>query len=233
MKNVLLELREVKKEYRLGGETIRALDGVSLQIRQGEFVAVMGPSGAGKSTLLHVSSLLDNPSGGTILLHGEDVSLVPESGLARLRNREIGFIFQQFNLLPKTSALENVALPLVYGGVKASDRYARAKAMLEKVGLGDRLNNTRAQLSGGQQQRVAIARALVNDPSLIFADEPTGNLDSKSGDEIMELLTSIHHDGGTIIVVTHEQAIAQYAQRLIQVKDGRILSDTRQRRKRK
>lgn len=233
MKPVLLELRNVKKEYKVGEEKIRALDGVSLKIQQGEFVAIMGPSGAGKSTLLHISSLLDNPTEGTVLLHGEDVSLVPESGLARLRNREIGFIFQQFNLLPKTSALENVALPLVYAGAKPTDRHAKAKKMLERVGLGDRLNNTRAQLSGGQQQRVAIARALVNDPSLIFADEPTGNLDSKSGEEIMHLLTEIHKEGGTIVLVTHEHDIAQFAQRLIIVKDGKILSDTRNKRMKK
>lgn len=233
MSKVLLELNSVVKRYRLGDEDISALDGVSLQVKQGEFVAIMGPSGAGKSTLLHVCSLLDNPTSGSIKLNGKDVSSEPEKRLARIRNKEIGFIFQQFNLLPKTSAVDNVALPLVYAGLPEGVRRARATAMLQRVGLGERLENTRAQLSGGQQQRVAIARALVNEPSLIFADEPTGNLDSKSGSEIMQLLSQIHQDGGTVILVTHELDVADYAQRLIQVRDGRIVSDTKQKKRRK
>lgn len=232
MKDVVLALQNVKKSYRLGDEHIQALRGVDLSITRGEFVAVMGPSGAGKSTLLQIASLLDNPSEGSVVLGGEDVSRLSESRLARVRNREIGFVFQQFNLLPKTSAWENVALPLVYAGVGKDERKARAVAMLQKVGLGERLNNTRAQLSGGQQQRVAIARAVINDPTVLFADEPTGNLDSKSGDEIMEMFTQLNRDGRTIILVTHEQEIAEYANRIIRVKDGQIVQDIRQKAKR-
>lgn len=233
MKDVVLALRKVKKTYRLGDETILALAGVDLEITRGEFVAIMGPSGAGKSTLLQIASLLDNPTSGKVILSGDDVSQLSESRLARVRNKEIGFVFQQFNLLPKTSAWENVALPLVYGGVNNGERKKRAVEMLEKVGLGERLNNTRAQLSGGQQQRVAIARALVNNPVLLFADEPTGNLDSKSGDEIMEMFTKLNKDGRTIILVTHEPDIAAYANRIIRVKDGQIVEDTKKHSSRK
>lgn len=229
----VLSLKNVKKIYTMGEEKIYALNGITLDISAGEFVAIMGPSGAGKSTLLHVASLLDNPSSGQLRLRNEDVSEAKESKLARIRNSEIGFVFQQFNLLPKTSALDNVALPLLYAGLEKKARHARAKAMLERVGLGDRLNNTRAQLSGGQQQRVAIARALINDPTLIFADEPTGNLDSRSGDEIMELFTELNKEGRTIVLVTHEPDIAEYAQRLITVKDGKILSDVQKKKRRK
>jgi putative ABC transport system ATP-binding protein len=229
MKDVVLALRKVKKSYRLGDETIQALRGVELEITRGEFVAIMGPSGAGKSTLLQIASLLDNPTTGQVILSGEDVSQLSESRLARVRNKEIGFVFQQFNLLPKTSAWENVALPLVYAGVSSDERKERAVAMLEKVGLGDRLNNTRAQLSGGQQQRVAIARALINDPTVLFADEPTGNLDSKSGEEIMAMFTQLNKDGRTIILVTHEPDIAAFANRTIRVKDGQVVEDTKKR----
>ncbi len=227
MSDIVLSLQKVKKSYRLGEETIQALRGVDLEIERGEFVAIMGPSGAGKSTLLQIASLLDNPTSGKVVLSGEDVSQLSESRLARVRNREIGFVFQQFNLLPKTSAWENVALPLVYAGVSGPQRKKRAVSMLEKVGLGDRLNNTRAQLSGGQQQRVAIARALINDPTLLFADEPTGNLDSASGEEIMQMFTQLNKDGRTIILVTHEPEIAAFANRVLRVKDGVIVEDVR------
>ncbi len=222
----VLELVSISKHYHLGDTVIRALQKISVSIYPGEFVAIMGPSGSGKSTFLQVASILATPTSGVIKLKGKDVTSYSEVERARLRNREIGFVFQAFNLLARTSALENVALPLVYAGVGDWDRRQRARTFLEKVGLGDRLENTPAQLSGGQQQRVAIARALVNDPSLIFADEPTGNLDSKSGAEIVELLSQLHADGKTIIMVTHEEEVARAAKRLIVFKDGEILSDT-------
>lgn len=221
----VLSLAHVTKTYHVGDQAIHALQDVTVDICAGEFVAIMGPSGAGKSTLLQIASLLDNPTSGTIVLSGEDVSQASEAELARLRNREIGFVFQQFNLLPKTSALENVALPLVYSGVTSHERDRRAREMLEMVGLGDRLRNTRAQLSGGQQQRVAIARALVNNPTILFADEPTGNLDSRSGEEIMAIFSTLHRKGHTIVLVTHEPDVAAYASRLITVRDGRISQD--------
>jgi putative ABC transport system ATP-binding protein len=230
---VVLELRNVVKTYRLGEQTIEALRGVNFSLRQGEFVAIMGASGAGKSTMLQISSLLDNPTSGEILLHSKDVSKYNEAQLARVRNREIGFVFQQFNLLPKVPAWENVALPLVYSGASKQQRFQKSKLLLEKVNLGDRLHNSRNQLSGGQQQRVAIARALVNDPTILFADEPTGNLDSKSGDEIMEMFTELHQEGRTIVIVTHEPDIAEYAARLITMRDGQILQDKVQKPKRK
>jgi putative ABC transport system ATP-binding protein len=222
---MLLELKDVSKIYKVGDEEIRALNGVSLSVSEGEFVAVMGPSGSGKSTFLQVASMLSNAEQGEIFLKGKNVTKFSEVELARLRNREIGFIFQQFNLLARTSALENVALPLIYAGVSAKRRHERALEFLEKVGLSDRLHNTPAQLSGGQQQRVAIARALVNDPSIIFADEPTGNLDSKSGEDIKNILTELHKEGKTIVMVTHEAEIAQISKRLILFHDGEVVFD--------
>lgn len=222
----LLKLNAISKEYKIGTNQITALSSVTLSISEGEFVAVMGPSGSGKSTFLQVASMLAEPSQGTIILKGRDVTKYSEVERAKLRNKEIGFVFQQFNLLPRTSALDNVALPLVYAKVAVDERNTRAKAMLEKVGLGDRLANTPAQLSGGQQQRVAIARALINEPSIIFADEPTGNLDSKSGEDIKQLLVNLHKEGKTIIIVTHESEDAAIANRLIVLRDGTLMSDT-------
>lgn len=222
---MLLQLKNVSKVYTVGTEEIRALNQVTMSIEEGEFVAFMGPSGSGKSTFLQVASLLNSVSEGTIYLKNKDVTKFTEIELARLRNKEIGFVFQQFNLLARTSALENVELPLVYAGVPAAERKRRATQMLGKVGLSDRASNTPAQLSGGQQQRVAIARALVNEPSIIFADEPTGNLDSQSGEDIKNLLRDLHKEGKTIIMVTHEQEVAEIANRIVLFHDGEILYD--------
>lgn len=222
---MLLSLDSVTKRYQLGETTINAISDINIEIHTGEFVAIMGPSGSGKSTLLQVASLLGHPTDGTIVFQNTDVSDYTERQRAALRNKEIGFIFQQFNLLPRTSALDNVALPLVYANVDADERHARAQKMLEKVGLGDRLKNTPAQLSGGQQQRVAIARALVNNPSVVFADEPTGNLDSRSGQAVKEILQELHADGTTVIMVTHEQLDASISERLILLRDGKLAHD--------
>ncbi len=222
----LLDLQQVTKQYQVGDDLIKALDDVSLQIEEGEFVAIMGPSGSGKSTFLQIASMLAEPTSGVIRLKNTDVTKYDEIERARLRNREIGFVFQQFNLLPRTSSLDNVALPLVYAKVSADEQHIRAKAMLERVGLGERLYNTPAQLSGGQQQRVAIARALINNPSLIFADEPTGNLDSKSGEDIKALLVELWNEGKTIIMVTHEEDVADVAERRILFRDGKIVKDS-------
>jgi len=215
----------VSKIYALGDQTLYALNKVSIAIHEGEFVAVVGPSGSGKSTFLHVASLLDKPSTGQVLVKGRDVTDYTEEESAALRNKTLGFVFQSFNLLPKTSAVDNVALPLIYAGVSDKTRQVRAKTMLEQVGLGDRLKNTPAQLSGGQQQRVAIARALVNEPAIIFADEPTGNLDSKSGEEIKKMIIDLNNDGKTVVLVTHDTGLAKIAKRVINLADGQVISD--------
>ena len=228
---MLLRLDTVSKHYTLGETRIRALDKVSVEIDEGEFVAIMGPSGSGKSTFLQVASMLATPTKGNIFLKDLNVTEYDEVERARLRNKEIGFIFQQFNLLAKTSTLDNVRLPLIYAGVSEAQQKKRALEMIEHVGLSDRIHNTPAQLSGGQQQRVAIARALINNPAIIFADEPTGNLDTKSGDDIMDLLVKLHKEGKTIIMVTHEEEIAAFAERLIHFRDGNITSDTKKRKK--
>lgn len=220
---VVLELKNVIKTYTSGNTTFNALNGVSLQIRQGEFVSITGPSGSGKSTLMHIIGLLDVPTSGQVLLEDKDISRLNETQLAKIRNVTLGFVFQQFNLLAKTSSLENVALPLLYSDVPKSEHEILAKEMLAKVSLENKLKNTPAQLSGGQQQRVAIARALVNDPKIILADEPTGNLDSKSGKEVMELFHHLHEvEGRTIVFVTHDMDLARQAGRIVIIKDGQI-----------
>ncbi len=224
----LIEVSDVHKIYKTGDVEVHALRGVSLAIDSGEFVAIMGSSGSGKSTLMNLLGCLDRPTSGTYLLAGREVSRMDRDELAEVRNEVLGFVFQSFNLLPRTSALENVELPLVYRGVRARDRTRRATAALEKVGLGSRLDHTPGQLSGGQQQRVAIARAIVGEPKVILADEPTGNLDSKTSIEVMALFQDLGRTGITVVLVTHEPDIAEYASRVVVVRDGLILSDTRQ-----
>jgi putative ABC transport system ATP-binding protein len=224
----LIDVRDLWKTYVMGSEEIHALRGVSIQIERGEYVAIMGPSGSGKSTLMNLIGCLDTPSKGSYLLNEKQVSQMNDNELAQIRNEEIGFVFQTFNLLPRASALQNVELPLVYGGVAAKDRHARAKAALEKVELTSRMTHKPNELSGGQRQRVAIARALVNNPSILLADEPTGNLDSKTGAEIMALFKRLHEAGNTIVLVTHEADIAAYAHRTIHLRDGQVEKDVRQ-----
>ena len=226
MSKPLININNLKRDFQLGDETIYVLKGIDLQINKGEYVALMGPSGSGKSTLMNLLGCLDTPTSGTYILNGSDVSQMIDDDLAEIRNKEIGFVFQTFNLLPRTTALDNVALPMIYAGYSKSERNERASEVLTQVNLADRMDHQPNQLSGGQRQRVAIARAMVNKPSIILADEPTGNLDSKTSVEIMNLFNDIHKNGNTVIVVTHEEDIAKYAHRVIRLKDGMIESDT-------
>ena len=223
----LIETRDLWKTYVMGEEAIHALNGVTISIDRGEYVAIMGPSGSGKSTLMNLIGCLDTPSKGSYVLNGQEVALMDDNELARIRNEEIGFVFQTFNLLPRATALHNVELPLVYAGVPAKTREERAKAALDRVELGTRMTHRPNELSGGQRQRVAIARALVNNPSILLADEPTGNLDSKTGQEIMGLFERLHKAGNTIILVTHEADVAAFAYRTIHIRDGQVENDVR------
>lgn len=223
--STIIEARDIQKEYRMGTQTVHALRGVSFEIKKNEYVAIMGPSGSGKSTMMNVIGCLDTPSKGDYILNGHDVKKLSDNQLAEVRNREIGFVFQTFNLLPRSSALANVELPLIYAGMSSRERRKRAVEVLEKVGLADRMDHKPNELSGGQRQRVAIARALVNNPSILLADEPTGNLDTKTGNEIMELFEELYKAGNTIILVTHEEDIAEHARRVIRLRDGLLESD--------
>ncbi len=221
----LISITNIKRDFQLGNEVINVLKGIDLTINKGEYVALMGPSGSGKSTLMNLLGCLDTPTSGTYILNGNDVSQMTDDSLAEIRNKEIGFVFQTFNLLPRTTALDNVALPMIYAGYSKSERKARATEVLTQVGLENRMDHEPNQLSGGQRQRVAVARALVNKPSIILADEPTGNLDSKTSVEIMNLFNEIHANGNTVILVTHEEDIAAYAHRIIRLRDGLVESD--------
>lgn len=222
----LIQLKKIVRNFPLGIQIVKVLKDIELEINANEYVALMGPSGSGKSTLMNLLGCLDSPTSGTYLLNGKDVSKMSDNELADVRNQEIGFVFQTFNLLPRSNALDNVALPLVYAGLKSQERKKRAAEVLGQVGLGDRMDHRPNQLSGGQRQRVAVARALVNSPSIILADEPTGNLDSTTSIEIMRLFDAIHRAGNTIILVTHEEEIAAHAHRIIRLKDGQVESDT-------
>jgi putative ABC transport system ATP-binding protein len=222
----VIRIGDLKKFYQLGGTQVKALNGVSLTICRNEYVAIMGPSGSGKSTLMNILGCLDTPSGGTYVLNGTDVSRMGDGQLAQVRNNEIGFVFQSFNLLPRYTSLENVALPLIYSGVPRLERERRAREALASVGLEERMEHKPAELSGGQRQRVAVARALINNPSIILADEPTGNLDTKTSIDIMRLFEEIYRKGNTVILVTHEEDIALHARRIIRLRDGVIESDT-------
>ncbi|MGM0375250.1 MAG: ABC transporter ATP-binding protein [Bacteroidota bacterium] len=225
MNKIVIKLENLQKHYEVGTQIVKALNGVTLSINKGEYVAVMGPSGSGKSTLMNLIGALDTPSIGDYILNGTNVSHLSDDQLAEIRNREIGFVFQTFNLLPRYTALDNVVLPLIYAGVPKEERYRRGEEALENVGLADRMTHKPNELSGGQRQRVAVARALVNKPSLILADEPTGNLDSKTSVDIMRLIDEIHSAGNTIVLVTHEEDIAKHAQRIIRLKDGVVEND--------
>ena len=224
--SAVIELRAIQKSYFMANQAIPVLKGINLDINRNEYVALMGPSGSGKSTLMNILGCLDSPTGGTYNLYGHDVSAMADDELAGIRNIEIGFVFQQFNLLPRLTAAENVALPLVYAGISKKDRIERALVALEKVGLADRSHHKSNELSGGQIQRVAIARALVNNPSILLADEPTGNLDSKTSVEVMELFGKIHAAGNTVILVTHEEEVARYAHRVVRLRYGNLETDT-------
>jgi putative ABC transport system ATP-binding protein len=225
MENPLINIKEIGRKYVIGTEVIHALKSVSLEIHKGEFVALMGPSGSGKSTLMNILGCLDTPNKGDYILNGINVSQMTDDALAEVRNKEIGFVFQTFNLLPRSTSLDNVALPLIYAGASKKEREERARTALENVGLGNRVTHKPNELSGGQRQRVAVARALINNPSIILADEPTGNLDTKTSIEIMGLLEEIHSKGNTIILVTHEEDIAQHAHRIVRMRDGLIEND--------
>ncbi|HSC58023.1 MAG TPA: ABC transporter ATP-binding protein [Gemmatimonadales bacterium] len=229
MSDAVIRVSELQRSYVMGTEVVHALRGVSLEIRRNEYVAIMGPSGSGKSTLMNLLGCLDTPSAGEYWLNGQEVSRMTDDALARVRNKEIGFVFQTFNLLPRASALQNVELPLVYAGLAARERRRRAEEALERVGLGDRMGHRPNELSGGQRQRVAIARGLVNDPSILLADEPTGNLDSATSEEILGVFEGLHHQGQTIVLVTHEPDVAQHAHRTVVIRDGRIASDRQNR----
>lgn len=229
MANPLIKITNIKRDFPLGNEIVYVLKGIDLEINKGEYVALMGPSGSGKSTLMNILGCLDTPTSGTYILNGKHVSEMQDDELAGIRNKEIGFVFQTFNLMPRTTALDNVALPMVYAGHSKSERVERATEVLTQVGLDDRMDHKPNQLSGGQRQRVAIARALVNKPSIILADEPTGNLDSKTSVEIMNLFDEIHANGNTVILVTHEEDIASHAHRIIRLRDGIIESDVKNR----
>ena len=228
MENVI-DIKGIIRNFQLGQETVYVLKGIDLEIIRGDYIAIMGPSGSGKSTLMNLLGCLDTPTGGTYNLNGNDVSQMSDDELADIRNREIGFVFQTFNLLPRTTALDNVALPMIYAGISKKDRNTRAEEVLSDVGLADRMDHKPNQLSGGQRQRVAVGRALVNKPSIILADEPTGNLDSKTSLEIMQLFDEIHAAGNTVILVTHEEEVAEHAHRVIRLRDGIIESDVRNR----